>query len=87
MINQNVQLIINSKTPLESMLLMIKTYKQAFKNIARITIFVINRYLQAYIFKGMDEYRRNFRGIPMGGRSEVVYAIYEDVNQFCKPHF
>ena len=37
------------------MLLVLKMYKQALKNVGRCTIFVINRYLQAYVFKGMQE--------------------------------
>lgn len=87
MINQNVTQMMIAKTPLESMLLTIKAYKQAFKNIARITIFVINRYLQANVFKGMEEFKRNYRGIPMAGRNEVVYAIYDDPKECCKPQF
>ena len=55
MINQNIQQVLISKHPLEAMQQVLKTYKQAFKNIARITIFVVNRYLQAYVFKDMHE--------------------------------
>ena len=55
MINQNLQQILVLKTPFDAMQQVIKTYKQAFKTAARCTIFVINRYLQAYVFKNMSE--------------------------------
>lgn len=42
-----------SHTPFNAIQQVIKTYKEAFKNISRISIFVMNRYLQAYVFKGM----------------------------------
>lgn len=63
MINQNIQQVLISKIPLEAMQQVLKTYKQAFKNIARITIFVINRYLQAYVFKDMHEHKRFYKAI------------------------
>ena len=63
MINQNIQQVLISKHPLEAMQQVLKTYKQAFKNIARITIFVVNRYLQAYVFKDMHEQKRFYKAI------------------------
>ena len=52
MINANVLQILTSKTPFEAMLQLTKTFKQALKNVSRCTVFIINRYLQAYVFKG-----------------------------------
>jgi len=49
--------------PLEAMQQVLQTYKAAFKNIARATIFVINRYLQAYVFKDMHEHKRFYKAI------------------------
>jgi len=65
----------------------IKTFKQAFKNVARCTIFVMNRYLQAYVFKDMSEQKRFFKAIQMGGRNSIVYAIFQDPKEYCKPTF
>ena len=65
----------------------LKTYKQAFKNISRCTIYIINRYLQAYVFKDMGEHRRFFKAIQMGGRNSIVYAIFQDAKEYCKPTF
>lgn len=87
MINQNIQQVLISKYPLEAMQQVLKTYKQAFKNIARITIFVVNRYLQAYVFKDMNEQKRFYKAIQMGDRSEIVYAIFDDEKEYCKPCF
>ena len=50
-INMNVALILSSKSPFECLQQVLKTFKEAFKNVSRLTIFVINRYLQSYVFK------------------------------------
>lgn len=62
-INQNVQNFLSSKTPLETTLAILKTYKAALKNVARATIFILNRYLQAYVFKDMNEQRQHYKAI------------------------
>ena len=82
-----MSLIVASKTPLETMLQILKTFKQAIKNVGRCTIYVINRYLQAYVFKNMHEHKRFFKAIQMGGRNSIVYAIYQDSEEYCKPTF
>lgn len=69
------------------MLQVLKTFKQAIKNVGRCTIYVCNRYLQAYVFKDMHEQKRFFKAIQMGGRNSIVYAIYNDVEEYCKPSF
>lgn len=76
MINQNVKQFIACKTPFETMQQVLKTFKMAFKNVARCTIFILNRYLQAYVFKNMGEHKRFFKAIQMGSRYQVVYAIF-----------
>lgn len=53
----------------------------------RCTIFVTNRYLQAYVFREMGDYKRFFKAIQMGNRNSIVYAIYADVKEYCKPCF
>lgn len=80
-------MILSSKTPFESMQQVLQTFKMALKNVARCTIFVINRYLQAYVFKNMHEHKRFFKAIQMGGRNNIVYAIYQDAKEYCKPTF
>lgn len=87
LINQNVQNMVACRTPFETMLQVVKTFKQAFKNVARCTIFVLNRYLQAYVFKDMAEKKRHFKAIQMGGRYSIVYAIFQDAKEYCKPTF
>ena len=66
---------------------MIRTYKEAFKNVARCTIFILNRYLQAYVFKDMGAHKRCFKAIQMGSRHNIVYAVYQDAKEYCKPNF
>jgi len=69
------------------MQMVLKTFKQALKNVARCTIFVINRYLQAYVFKDLGTHKRYFKAIQMGSRHSIVYAIYQDAKEYCKPSF
>ena len=78
LINQNIKEVLLSKNPLDTMLAVIKTFKQAFKQVARCTIFVMNRYLQAYVFKAQTDYKKYFKAIQMGSRHNIVYAIYQD---------
>ena len=87
MINQNVLQILTSKTPFETMQQVIKTFKQAFKNVARCTMFVTNRYLQAFVFKDIGENKRFIKAIQMGNRNNIVYAIFPDIKEYCKPIF
>ena len=86
-INQNLQLILHSRQAFDAMLLVLKMYKAALKNVGRCTVFVLNRYLQAYVFKNMQEQKRFYKAIQMGGKNSVVYAIYQDADQYCKPCF
>ena len=44
-INQNLQLILHSRQAFDAMLLVLKMYKAALKNVGRCTVFVLNRYL------------------------------------------
>ena len=78
---------MNCKTPYETMQQVIKTFKQAFKNVSRCTIFITNRYLQAYVFKDMGSMKRFFKAIQMGNRNSIVYAIFADTKEYCKPTF
>ena len=87
LINQNVSMMVSCKTAFDTMQQVLKTFKQAFKNVARCTIFVLNRYLQAYVFKNMGEQKRFFKAIQMGSKNNVVYAIFQDSKEYCKPSF
>ena len=51
-INKNVLAIVTSKNPLECLMTVIKTIKETFKSVARISIFIVNKLMQAYILKG-----------------------------------
>ena len=82
----NVQLILNSKTPFECLQQVLKTFKEAFKNIARLTIFVVNRYLQSYVFKNMGRYKRFYKSVPIN-KKQAVYGIFDDAKEFCEPCF
>ena len=62
-INSNVLQIVNSKHPFECLQHVLKTFKEAFKNVSRLTIFVVNRYLQSYVFKDMQKYKRFFKTV------------------------
>ena len=64
---------------------MLKTFKDAFKHCARVTIFVINRYLQAYIFKDNEKAKRFYKSLNIG--REIVYGVFNDEKEFCTPHF
>ena len=44
-INMNLLSVVNSKTPFEAIQAVLKTLKQAFKNVARLSVFIINKYL------------------------------------------
>ena len=35
----------------------------------------------------MHEHRRFFKAIQMGDRHEIVYAIFDDEKEYCKPCF
>ena len=88
MINQNVKQVMMSKQPMEAFQKVLKTYKQAFKSIVRSTIFVTNRELQTNVFKDITvEQKRLVKVIQMGERHEVIYGIFEDEKEYCKPSF
>ena len=55
-INHNVTQMIFAKSPFDAMQLILKTFKQYFKNVARCTIFIMNRYLQDVCFPNKTGY-------------------------------
>ena len=66
--NHNVTQMILAKNPFDAMQLILKTFKQYFKNVARCTIFIMNSYLQEACFPsktGFDPRRRNCKEIKL----------------------
>ena len=61
------------------------TFKQAFKYVAKISIFVINRYLQAYIFKNQQKNKRFFRTFTV--QKKTIYAVFLNDKEQCNPCF
>lgn len=35
----------------------------------------------------MDDQKRHYKAIQIGDRSEIVYAIFDDEKEYCKPCF
>ena len=35
----------------------------------------------------MGEFKRLFKAIQMGSRNSIVYAIFADAKEYCKPNF
>ena len=62
-INQNILSVLNSKTPMEAAQAILKTFRQAFKAVQRVSLFIVNRYLQAYVFTNIGEYKRFYKAI------------------------
>ena len=87
-INQNVMHIVTSKNAFECLQYVLKTFKEAFKQLSKLTVFVVNRFLQNAIFQNSNAQRnkRFFKYLQINKRLSV-YAIFDDHKEFCQPCF
>ena len=63
---------------------MLKTFKEAVKHLSKLTIFVVNRFLQNAIFENSFAQRnkRYFKYLQISKRLGV-YAVFDDLKEFC----
>ena len=60
----------------------------AFKHLSKLTIFVVNRFLQSAVFENSfaRRNRRYFKYLQINKRFGV-YGLYDDPKEFCQPCF
>ena len=80
--------IVLSKNAFECLQYVIKTFKEAFKNLSKLTIFVVNRFLQTAIFDNGQAQRnkRHYKFLQINKRLGV-YGVFDDPKEFCQPCF
>lgn len=76
--------MVRAKTAVDAVLVFIKTMKDAFKNLARLSVHILDRHLQKQMFHNNQKYSRNFKMIQFS-KKKVIYSVFDLPIEQCKP--
>jgi hypothetical protein len=86
-INVNIRMIVASRSPLDCVANVLKTFKLAFKGVIRCSVFLIDRILQAFTLDGSASQTRFCRAVPLPENRKTLYAVSLDPSEQCSPCF
>lgn len=85
-INDKVGAMVNSKTPMDCLLTLLKTIKETFKAVSRCSIFLVSPYIQAYVLEGQEKNIRHYRQLQLQDK-KIIYALSSTEKDQCNPCF
>lgn len=86
-INKHVQSMITAKTALDAALEICRCVKEAFRNCARVSLFLVDPYLQAVVLKGQKQ-TNHWKQVGLEETdSGTMYAVFEEERDYCAALF